>query len=223
MQTHTVRFLTGAGLIAGLLSFNLVNNATDGAYNSSPLQTHTITNNSNAAVAYTVDVKKSVITWTGKKYTGSHTGNITLSGGSVLIDKNNFVGGAFTIDTRSITSTDVADESTNAKLVGHLKSDDFFGVEKFPEAKLAIVSVKSTGGANYTVNGNLTIKGKSNPVSFPATVTVNGKQVTANAKIIVDRSKYDIKFRSQSFFENLGDKVIYDDFELDVQLTASAQ
>lgn len=222
MQTNNVRFLIGSALIAGLLSFNLVNNATHDSHSVS-VENNSITTPSSAAVTYAVDIKKSLITWKGKKYTGEHTGNVTLSGGSVLIDKSTLVGGTFTIDTRTITSTDVTDEGSNAKLVGHLKSDDFFGVEKFPEAKLAILSVKPAGGANYTVNGNLTIKGKTNPVTFPATVTVSGKQVTANAKITIDRSKYDIKFRSQSFFENLGDKVIYDEFELDVQLVAATQ
>jgi polyisoprenoid-binding protein YceI len=97
----------------------------------------------------------------------------------------------------------------------------FFAVEKFGKANFNITSVQSTGSGTYDVKGKLTIKGITNEISFPATVKQEGNKVIANAKIIVDRTKYDIKFRSKSFFENLGDKTIYDDFELNVQLVAN--
>ena len=176
-----------------------------------------------AYAVYQVDNQQSKLTWTAKKVTGSHAGAISVSAGQLDIDKNVLKGGSFTLDTRSITVTDITNADMNGKLVGHLKSDDFFSVEKHPTATFVITSATPKGGGNYDVTGNLTIKGITNPVSFPATVTVAGGQATAKATVTVDRTKFDIKYRSKNFFENLGDKAIYDDFTLDVTLVASAK
>ncbi|WP_346321087.1 YceI family protein [Chitinophaga sp. YIM B06452] len=176
-----------------------------------------------AYAVYQVDNQQSKLTWTAKKVTGSHAGAIAVSAGQLDIDKNVLKGGSFTLDTRSITVTDITNADMNGKLVGHLKSDDFFSVEKHPTATFVITSATAKGGGNYDVTGNLTIKGITNPVSFPATVTVAGGQATAKATVTVDRTKFDIKYRSKNFFENLGDKAIYDDFTLDVTLVASAK
>jgi polyisoprenoid-binding protein YceI len=176
-----------------------------------------------AYAVYQVDNQQSKLTWTAKKVTGSHAGAIAVSAGQLDIDKNVLKGGSFTLDTRSITVTDITNADMNGKLVGHLKSDDFFSVEKHPTATFVITSATAKGGGNYDVTGNLTIKGITNPVSFPATLTVAGGQATAKATVTVDRTKFDIKYRSKNFFENLGDKAIYDDFTLDVTLVASAK
>ena len=175
------------------------------------------------ATVYQVDNAQSSLSWTAKKVTGSHSGNISVSSGKLEVDKNVLKGGSFELDTRSITVTDIKDANMNGKLLGHLKSDDFFSVDKHPSASFVITSAAAKGGGNYDVNGNLTIKGITKPISFPATVTVAGGKVTAKATIKVDRTKFDIKYRSNNFFENLGDKAIYDDFELDVTLVANAQ
>src|SRR5690606_35721546 len=106
------------------------------------------------------------------------------------------------------------------KLVNHLKSDDFFGVEKYPTAKFEITKVVSQGNDQYLVTGNLTIKATTKEIEFPATIKAEGEALTASAQITVDRSEYDIRYGSSSFFDNLGDKVIYDDFNLDVTLVA---
>lgn len=176
-----------------------------------------------AYAVYQVDHQQSKLTWNAKKMTGSHAGAISVSAGQLNIDNNVLKGGAFTLDTRSITVTDITNADMNGKLVGHLKSDDFFSVEKHPTATFVITSATSKGGGNYDVTGNLTIKGITNPVSFPATVNVSGGKATAKATVTVDRTKFDIKYRSKNFFENLGDKAIYDDFTLDVTLVANAQ
>jgi polyisoprenoid-binding protein YceI len=170
---------------------------------------------------YHVDPLKSSLVWSAKKVTGGHTGNINLSSGSLQVENNILKGGSFEIDTRTITSTDIKDQSGNQKFIRHMKSDDFFSVEKYPSAKLEIVSATPKGDNNYDVVANLTIKGITQPVKFPATVAVDNDHITANAKITVDRTKYDIRFRSKSFFENLGDKMIYDDFDLNVSLVAT--
>lgn len=175
------------------------------------------------ALVFKVDNENSKLTWLAKKATGEHNGTVKVSNGSFTVENNALKTGSFDIDTRTITNADLTDESANAKLVGHLKSEDFFSAEKFPKANFMISSAAKTSGNQYNVKGKLTIKGITNEVSFPATIAVNGKKLTANAKITIDRTKYDIKFRSKNFFENLGDKVIYDDFDIDVALVANAQ
>lgn len=172
-------------------------------------------------VNYKVNAEQSKLTWLAKKVTGEHSGTINVTSGSLTLDNKVLKGGSFELDTKTIAVTDLTDKETNAKLLGHLKSADFFAVDKFDKATFNITSAKSTGAGTYDVKGKLTIKGITNEISFPATVKQDGNKVTANAKIIIDRTKYDIKFRSKSFFENLGDKTIYDDFELNVQLVAN--
>ncbi len=167
-------------------------------------------------VTYTVDAAKSTITWIGKKVTGSHNGTIALQSGSLAVNGKSVTGGTFTIDMNSIKDAD-----GSAKLEGHLKADDFFGVAKFPTSTFVITKVAGSG-ANVTVSGNLTIKGITKPLSFPATVTVNadGTVSALAGKIVVDRTKYDIKYGSKSFFDSIGDKAINDEFELAVKLVA---
>jgi len=167
-------------------------------------------------VAYKIDNQKSKITWVGKKVTGQHAGTITLSEGTLTSNGKKINGGSFTIDMTSIK-----DEAANARLEGHLKSDDFFSTEKHPKATFVISSVESKGGDQYAVKGKLTIKGITNEIEFMSTIQIANDQVSAKAKIIVDRTKYDIKFRSGNFFENLGDKAIEDNFELNVDLVGS--
>ncbi|NRF38873.1 YceI family protein [Pedobacter foliorum] len=194
------------------------NNSAFSAKKIASVKTHVV-----KALVYKVDNEGSKLTWLAKKATGEHNGSVKVSNGSFTVDNNTLKTGSFDIDTRTITVTDLTDESANTKLVGHLKSDDFFSAEKFPKANFVISSATKITGNQYNVKGKLTIKGITNEVSFPAVIAVNGKKLTANAKITIDRTKYDIKFRSKNFFENLGDKVIYDDFDIDVALVANAQ
>lgn len=165
-----------------------------------------------------IDAEKSTIDWKGEKVTGQHTGTIALKSGSLEMKDNKLTGGSFVIDMTSIENTDLEGEY-KGKLEGHLKSDDFFGVTTFPEASLVITKVKETKKANvYEVTGNLTIKGITQPITFTATLIDSNGTVVANTNIIVDRSKYDVRYGSGSFFDNLGDKTIYDDFTLTVNL-----
>lgn len=172
---------------------------------------------------FKVDKESSKLTWTAKKATGDHNGEVKVSNGNFIIENNVLKGGSFDIDLNSITDADVTDKASNEKLVSTLKGEAFFNTEKYPKANFVISSATKTTGSQYDVKGKLTIKGITNDVSFPATVTVNGKKLVAVAKITIDRTKYDIKFRSKSFFENLGDKVIYDDFDITVNLNAVAE
>lgn len=164
------------------------------------------------------DVKKSTLKWHGKKVTGEHFGFINLKSGSMEMKDNQIVKGRFVIDMVSITNTDLTDAGYNTKLVNHLKSDDFFGVAKHPEAVIELV--KSTPFVNNeaTVDAKLTIKNITHPVSF--NVVRDGKAYTA--EIVVDRSKYDVRYGSGSFFDNLGDNLIYDEFTMSVRIEPSA-
>ena len=173
------------------------------------------------ASKFKVDTKASTLTWLGKKVTGQHTGTIGISSGELIGEGKSIKEGSFEIDVNSLTVTDIADPDSNAKLVGHLKADDFFGVSKFPKATFVISSISPKSGNDYTVKGKLTIKGKTNDIEFPATITNDGKKVTANAKIVVDRTKFDIRYGSKTFFENIGDKAISDEFELTLKLVAN--
>ncbi len=163
---------------------------------------------------YKVDIGKSTLKWTGKKVAGSHTGHIKLLSGKLSIKKNMVEKGSFTIDMKSITNDDLKNQDLNKKLVNHLKSDDFFSVNRHPTAKLILSGSGSLVNKEVDVLGNLTIKGKTHPISFKG--NKNGNIITAT--LVVDRAKYDVRYGSGSFFENLGDKLIYDDFTIEVKL-----
>jgi polyisoprenoid-binding protein YceI len=161
-----------------------------------------------------VDATKSTITWVGKKVTGQHEGTVNLKEGELIFKGKNVVGGNFTVDMTSLTTTDLKAGQGKEKLDGHLKSEDFFGTEKFPTSKLVFKTVAAKSAGIYTITADLTVKGITNPVNFDLATTANS--ATANVKI--NRTKYDIKYNSGSFFDKLGDKVIYDDFDLTVNL-----
>jgi len=163
-----------------------------------------------------VDVAKSSVKWLGKKVAGEHSGTISVKEGSLDVNGGKVTGGKVVIDMNSIVDTDLADATWNAKLVGHLKSDDFFGVATYPTAELVLTKVE---GTNFS--GNLTIKGITNPVSFTATSSKDGKSTVYKGTLTIDRSKYNVKYGSKSFFDNLGDKVINDEFTLDFNLVVA--
>lgn len=156
-----------------------------------------------------IKIDKSKVVWKGYKVTGSHVGIISITSGHLNFDKDILTGGSFEIDMTSITVTDLEGEY-KGKLEGHLKSDDFFGVTKFPSASLSFTSVESTGKNSYKVTGDITIKGKTESISFDLSVYGN----KANASLKIDRTKFDVRYGSTSFFDGLKDKAIYDEFDL---------
>lgn len=172
---------------------------------------------------YEANIKSSKVSWIGRKIAYSHNGTVELANGSLEFDDNGLTGGSFEFDMTTIKNLDVTDKEKNAKLVGHLKSDDFFSVESYPKVSFKITSVSKEvkGDSNYKISGDLTIKGTTHPLSFPAKIDGKGKKVTASAKMTFDRAKYNVKFQSGTFFENLGDKAIYDDVEMEVSLVAN--
>jgi polyisoprenoid-binding protein YceI len=157
----------------------------------------------------TINTENSKVVWKGYKVTGSHEGRIVLKSGSLDFTDGVLTGGEFVMDMTSIVNTDLEGEY-KGKLEGHLKSDDFFGIASYPTAKLVFNEVKSTGKNSYEVTGDLTIKDKTNPVTFE--ISIYGNKATANLKI--DRTAYGVKYGSASFFDGLKDKAIYDEFDL---------
>jgi len=175
-----------------------------------------------APVALKVDVKASTFNWLGKKVTGEHNGTIGIQSGSLVVNGGILQGGEFTIDMKTIKCLDLTDAGYNAKLVGHLTTPDFFDVANFPIAKLNIKKAKLKLGSNYDLSGELTINGVTQPISFPSVVSVDTKgAITATAKFDVDRTKFGSKFGSKSFFESIGDKMIYDNFQVDVKIVTT--
>ncbi len=160
-----------------------------------------------------VKVDESKITWTGHKVTGQHEGTIKLQSGTLKFDdKNQLSGGTFTMDMSTLTVTDLEGDM-KGKLEGHLKSEDFFGTDKHSKSTLVITKVDGSEG-KYKVTGDLTIKGITHPITF----NMNIYEDTAKADLKIDRTKYDIKYGSASFFDGLKDKAIYDEFDLNVSL-----
>jgi len=168
-----------------------------------------------------VSLTESTVSWKGKKVGGEHYGKVSLINANLDYEKNRIKGGSFEIDMTSITCEDITNEGSNVRLVNHLKSDDFFSVENHPRAKFVLTEAKTKNGKDYDMKGNLTIKGKTKPVSFPATVTEINDKIVADATIVFDRTAYDIQYRSGNYFENLADKLIYDDVEMVVKLVAN--
>jgi len=161
----------------------------------------------------TADTTKTKLLWLGEKVTGQHTGTINLQSGWLNWQDNKIVSGEFNIDMTSLKETE-----NNERLLGHLKSDDFFGVVKYPLAKLVIKGSTPFDKGTGVVSGTLTLKDVTNPIEFKATMQKKDDGTWFFANITVDRTKYNIRYGSGSFFDNLGDKTIYDEFKLKVNL-----
>lgn len=169
--------------------------------------------------SFKVETKKSSLKWTGKKVTGKHFGKVKIKNGKLDFEGSDLKGGEFEIDMTSITVDDISNQEWNTKLVNHLKNDDFFSVDKHKTAKVTIKSV-SLGKGVYNVTADLTIKGITKPVYFDADIQTKKDTIEAKAKITFNRTLWDVKYNSGKFFKDLGDKMIYDDVEIEVNLVA---
>lgn len=170
-----------------------------------------------AGEKFPVNVKNSSIFWEATKVTGAHHGLVNLKSGFLEFENDKLLSGEFVIDMNTIVNKDLESPKWNTKLVNHLKSEDFFSVEKFPEVRLLITSIKPGNDPDlYSITADAIIKGISKPVNFDARIYKNSSK--AEASLVLDRTKWNIQYRSGSFFENLGDRLIYDDFTLNVKL-----
>jgi len=167
------------------------------------------------AVKYDVNLEKSSIEWQGFKPTGSHKGTINIISGTFTTNDGKIQSGSFVIDMSSLKESE-----DNGRLEGHLKSADFFDVAKFPSASFEITGLEEKDG-NTLLSGNLTIKDITHNVTFPVTVTNEGDVLTVSSEVFtIDRSKWNVRYGSKSFFDNLKDKFINDDIELKISIKA---
>jgi polyisoprenoid-binding protein YceI len=178
-----------------------------------------------AAAPYKLQPQLSTLGWDAKAVTHGHNGTVQFSTGELLVTGTQLVGGTVTVDMKTIKATDITDADTYGKFMGHLTSDDFFAPAKYPTASFKITSVTPIKGAaatanNATITGELTIKGITKPLSFPAKVGVKNGVAAATGTATVNRTQYDIKYGSKSFFDGIGDKAIYDDFTLSFNVIA---
>jgi len=176
----------------------------------------------NAQTTFKANTNNAKINWKGFKPTGEHYGTINLKTGSFIINNNQITSGEFTIDMHSIIDLDMdATSEWNTKLVNHLKSEDFFDAKKYPTATFKITSTEKKGDKTL-VKGNLTIKNKTNPIEFLAMVKIENNQLVFDSETFkIDRSKWDIKYKSKSFFNDLADQFIYDDMEISITINAN--
>jgi polyisoprenoid-binding protein YceI len=173
------------------------------------------------AAAYKVDVAGSTVKWTAYKVTGKHFGKISLKSGALEMSKTKLSKASFEVDMTTLKIEDISGEWAD-KLKGHLFSDDFFSIEKFNTAKFVSTKIAPNGKPNgFSVTGDLTIKGITKPITFDVVVKNEAGKVTGTAALKVDRTNYDIKYGSGKFFQGLGDKAIYDEFDLEVTLVAA--
>ncbi len=176
----------------------------------------------NSATTYKANTEKSTIEWKGFKPTGSHFGIIAIGDGELNVDNNSIQSGNFSIDMSSIVVNDIPKEDEdNAKLTGHLKSAEFFDVETYPTSTFEVTGIETVDGKTM-LSGNLTMKDATNNISFPVSTEMKDDMLMLTSETFtIDRSKWNVKYGSKSFFDNLGDKFINDDMELKITLVAT--
>jgi len=175
------------------------------------------------AQTYKAQPDKTVIYWHGEKVGGEHDGSIKLKSGELVMSGNKPVSGNVVIDMTTITNSDISNDGMRERLVNHLKSDDFFGVEKFPEARFDITGSELSNGGSIKLMGNLTIKGISEPVEFISSMESRDGSLVFTGHIEIDRTLFDVRFGSKKFFDNIADSAIDDIFTLDYELVLSKQ
>ena len=164
-----------------------------------------------------IDTKESVVAWKGSSVEGAHTGYVYISKGELMIENGQLMGGTVEVDMSTIEGDD---HRSDNNLIKHLKDPDFFDIKKFPISTIAITRVASINVEDKEITGNLTIKGIAHPVSFPAKVEVNDGIVKANGKLVIDRTKWDVRYNSGKFYDNLADKTISDSIEFNIKIVA---
>jgi len=164
-----------------------------------------------------VNTEASSVKWIGSKITESHNGDIKIKSGKLILDHGRLAGGEFVIDMTTINTIDMS-EKYNEKLNSHLINEDFFNVDKYPTSQIIINNVEQFERTKYNITADLTIKGITNKISFIADVNIQGNSYLATANLKIDRTKWDIKYKSGNYFKDLGNKAILDEIEFDIFL-----
>lgn len=182
--------------------------------------------NEEGTTRYKVDAAASSVTWHATKVTGEHMGTVNVANGYLSVTDGNLVAANIIADMGSIACTDMEGEWAD-KLVGHLNSDDFFNVSEHKTSSFTLRNIEALtdakGDATHTVTGDFTIRGITKSVTFDATITDNGGKLAISGSAVLDRSQFDVKYGSGSFFDNLGDNLIHDNFTVGFNLVADAQ
>jgi polyisoprenoid-binding protein YceI len=165
-----------------------------------------------------IDTKESVVAWKGSGIKGSHSGYVYISKGELMIENGELVGGTVEVDMSTIEGDD---HRSDNNLIDHLKNPDFFDIEKFPFSTITITRVSSINGDDKEITGNLAIKGIKHEVTFPAKMEVKDGIVKASGKLVIDRTKWDVRYKSGKFFDNLKDQAISDDIEFNIKIVAT--
>lgn len=183
---------------------------------------------SSSNIKLAINLDDSKVNWTGKKPTGEHHGFVKLSGGELVVENNEIVSGSFILDMNSITNTDLTEESNKAKLIGHLKSPDFFDADKYPTARFVITRVTklpSAGAkageikATHKIEGDLTMKDITRNISFDASVnSLKGKVTATSLPFIINRTEWSVNYQSKSITSGLKDQFIFDEITLTIDL-----
>lgn len=226
-----ITLITAIVAVFGLAAFKSFNKQSNTENKSAPEIVYNDSFGENpigTQIDYDVDVNKSTFSWHAKKVTGEHSGIVKIKSGAIYRNKGMYNGGVFEIDMTTITDTDVTNAEYKAKLDKHLKSESFFDVASFPVASFKIkrwspVPDAKQGTPNYNVNGDLTIKGITKEITFPAIVILDGKTVTASADFNIDRTDYGLKYQSIKYDPGIGDKMINDEFNVKINLIANTK
>lgn len=162
-----------------------------------------------------VQESKSILVWEGYKPGESHKGTIDIQSTDLKFENTKLVGGTIIVDMNTITNSDVKSAEHNTKLVNHLKNEDFFEVDKYPTSKFEMTSVKYLTADHLEIEGDLTIRGITKKINFPAfVVLVNGQKTLKSKTIKIDRTEFGVEYKSKKIFKTLKDKFIYDEFDI---------
>ena len=182
-------------------------------------------NNNDGTTRYKVDASASSLTWYATKVTGEHMGTVNLANGYFTVTDGNLTSANVIVDMQTIACTDLEGE-WGTKLVGHLNSDDFFNVSEHKTSSFTLRNMtplkEGSGEATHTVTGEFTIRGITKSVTFDAKVTNTGDAFAVEGSAVLNRAEFDVKYGSGSFFENLGDNLIHDNFTVGFNLVAKA-
>lgn len=169
---------------------------------------------------FEIQKESSTVNWTGKKVLGLHTGTISVAEGSIDVDKEKVIGGEVVIDMTSLTITDINDRKAHQEFRDHLWNDDFFSIDEFSTSHLKIVEGTLTNKNEYKLSGLLTIKDITQPITFTGKIEILTDYLYSTGELVVDRTLYNIRYGSGKFIDNLGDKLIHDEFVLQFKLIA---
>ena len=209
MKTKFLKFLTIIAIGAAFVGCK------DKADEAATTEAEEVATSEVTSTKYMANAAESVIEWTGYKPTGKHIGTIMLESGVFTVNDGKLESGTFMINMSSLK-----DSEGNARLEGHLKSADFFEVEKYPNAAFEVTGYEMVDG-KAMLSGNLTMKDTKNNVTFPVSVSEDGDMFSLTSEMFtIDRSKWNVKYGSKSFFDDLGDKFINDDIELKITVKA---